>query len=411
MALLSVNEALERVLLATQTLEKKTINLRDIGIHQVLAQDIFAKRTQPPFRSSAMDGYAFRLNALSSIHYPLKIVGEAAAGQRFKGQIGLNEAVRIFTGAPVPDDADCVVIQENVTIEDNDQIVLTKPPQWNANIRPEGGDFKTGECILKAGSVISPSALALCAASGHAQIDVISCPRIAVLATGNELVLPDKQPSEDQIISSNSFGLMQLIRAHHCDVIDLGIAKDDEKSIQSAIARAQQEKADLLVTSGGVSVGEYDLVQKVLKEQGLELNFWKVAMRPGKPLMFGHIDGAYKMLALGLPGNPVSCLLTAHIFLIPILEKLSGRHYQAKTTSGILTNNLPKNGARKNFVRAKMKISDDGQYMVTPLLNQDSSNLSILTKANCLIIQEEHSDAIRMGESCSIFIPQGNLGF
>lgn len=405
MPLINVDESLNRLLAATDTLESEMVPLTKVGQAQVLAQDIITELTEPPFRSSAMDGYAIRFQDYRQ-DVKFKLVGEAAAGKGYSGKIQANEAVRIFTGAPVPDDADTVVIQENANQQD-DIVSFTEAPAKGANIRPKGGNFLKGDSVLEKGRIMTPSALALCASTGHGAIKVVKRPKIAVLATGNELVSAGKIPGKDQIVCSNSYGLSYLIRGHHCDVIDLGIARDDENSIREKIEQARQEKVDLLVTSGGVSVGKYDLVQTVLKSEGMELNFWKVAMRPGKPLMFGVLPKGHKMLVLGLPGNPVSSMVCGHIFLVPILEKMSGRAYRPRIETALLAVPLPENGPRRHFVRANLTINAKGEKWVTPVRSQDSSLIRLMANANCLIVREENGTPLQVGEPCHIFIPDG----
>lgn len=405
MALLNIDDALGRLLSATNVLESHHQSLSHIGRRQVLAQDISAQLTQPPFRSSAMDGYALRFADYNRGTKTFKVIGEAAAGRRFNGALGEGETVRIFTGAPVPDDADTIIIQENIEKNADGSITLQKAVCPDDNIRPAGGDFKTNDVVLKQGKLLSPAALALCASSGHASISVVRRPRIAILATGDELVLPGHPMEQDQIICSNSFGLAQIARNHDCDVIDLGIARDDKDSIRIAIDKAKQAKADLLLTSGGVSVGEYDLVQTVLKDQGMDLDFWKIAMRPGKPLMFGTLPGQDKMLVLGLPGNPVSSLVCAHLFLVPILEKMSGRHHAHRIETALLTSSLPANGPRRHFMRATLARNSEGKWLATPVKSQDSSLIKLLANADCLIIQDENSAAMAEGDMCKVFIP------
>lgn len=405
MSLINVDESLNRLLSATDTLESELVPLTKIGQAQILAQDITAKLTEPPFRSSAMDGYAIRFQDYRQ-DVKFKLVGEAAAGKGYDGKIQQNEAVRIFTGAPVPDDADTVIIQENAN-QEGSIVSFTEAPSKGANIRPQGGNFLKGDSVLQKGRIMSPSALALCASAGYGAIQVIRRPKIAVLATGNELVSAGDVPGKDQIVCSNSYGLSYLIRSHHCDVVDLGIAHDDEESIRQKIDKAREEKVDLLVTSGGVSVGKYDLVQTVLKSEGMELDFWKVAMRPGKPIMFGVLPKNHKMLVLGLPGNPVSSMVCGHIFLVPILEKMSGRSYRPHVETALLSVPLPENGSRRHFVRANLTINAKGEKWVTPVRSQDSSLIRLMANADCLIIREENGTPLTVGEPCRIFIPDG----
>ncbi|MBI0176361.1 molybdopterin molybdotransferase MoeA [Bartonella apis] len=405
MPLINVDESLNRLLAATDTLESVLTPLTKVGQAQVLAQDVIAELTEPPFRSSAMDGFAIRFQDYRK-DAKFHVVGEAAAGKGYDGKIGKEEAIRIFTGAPVPDEADTIIIQENAVIE-GDTVSFTKAPEQNANIRPRGGNFEKGDSVLKKGRIMTPSALALCASTGHGAVKVVRRPKIAVLATGNELVEAGEIPGKDQIVCSNSYGLNYLIRAHHCDVVDLGIARDNEESIREKIHHAKEEKVDLLVTSGGVSVGKYDLVQTVLKSEGMKLDFWKVAMRPGKPLMFGILPHDHKMLVLGLPGNPVSSMVCGHIFLVPILEKLSGRTYRPHIEDALLAVPLPENGPRRHFVRANLSVNAKGERWVTPVRSQDSSLIRLMANADCLIIREENGTPLQVGEPCRIFIPEG----
>ena len=405
MPLINVDESLKRLLAATHTLESELTPLAEIGEAQVLAQDVIAELTEPPFRSSAMDGYAIRYQDYEQ-NREFDLVGESSAGKGYSGKIGKNEAVRIFTGAPVPDDADTVIIQEDAKLEGN-RVSFTKAPEAGANIRPRGGNFQKGDSVLEKGRIMTPSALALCASTGHGAVEVVKRPKIAILATGNELVEAGEIPGKDQIVCSNSYGLAYLVRAHHCDVVDLGIARDNEESIREKIDRARKEKVDLLVTSGGVSVGKYDLVQTVLKSEGMKLDFWKVAMRPGKPLMFGVLPDDHKMLVLGLPGNPVSSMVCGHIFLVPILEKLSGRNYRPHIEDALLAVPLPENGPRRHFVRANLTVNSKGERWVTPVRSQDSSLIRLMANADCLIIREENGTPLQVGEPCRIFIPEG----
>jgi len=403
MTLLSVEEALEILLADIRPLTAQTVPLRQAG-GRILARDAAATLTQPPFAASAMDGYALRAQDVQTAPVPLKIVGEAAAGHSFDGEIKQGEAVRIFTGAPVPDDADTVIMQEMTEQPDEQTVMVLSPMKVNKNIRPMGGDFHQGDIVLHAGQLLTPAALALAAASGHAALKVVTRPKVAILSTGDELVVPGTKPAANQIIASNASGLAEIARLHGAEVVDLGIAADSRQEIRQAIARAADQQADILLTSGGVSVGDYDLVQDVLKEAGMIPAFWKIAMRPGKPLMSGTLPGSHPVRVLGLPGNPVSCLLTAQLFFVPLVARLAGKHYKAPLMTGYLTRPLAANGARRHYIRACVEKNETGGRAVTPLDNQDSSLLSVLTKANCLIVHEADAPALPESSACTILL-------
>ena len=316
MALLSVAEALARVTAGLKPLEVERVALEGAS-GRVLAEDVAARLTQPPFDASAMDGYAVRAADVTAVPVMLRVVGRSAAGAGFRGRVGPGEAVRIFTGAPVPEGADLIVIQENA--EEEQGSVTIKEAAGEPHIRPRGQDFAEGEILLTAGTRLGPREMMLAAAMNQADLPVRRKPKVAILATGNEVVPPGSELAADQIVSSVPYGLAALIARHGGEAMALGIAKDEPESIIT-LARAGSA-ADILVTIGGASVGEYDLVAAALKSEGLELDFWKIAMRPGKPLLFGRMGN---QRVLGVPGNPVSALICAHVFLIPMLDKLLG---------------------------------------------------------------------------------------
>lgn len=406
MPLLSVDEALQHLLAAIHVLGSETIALEN-SLGRALSEPIEALLTQPPFDSSAMDGYACRAEDVNTIPCRLKIVGESAAGHSFSGHINKGQAIRIFTGAPVPGDADSVIIQENTTRVDSGTVEFLQPLIKGQNIRPAGGDFKKGETVLEQGHVMTPASLALAAAAGHATINVVRAPRVGVLSTGDELVPAGTRPGPDQIIASNAYGLSAVLRACRAEVIDLGIAADNKEAIKAAIAKAREQKVDLILSSGGVSVGDYDLVQTVLQEEGMVLDFWKIAMRPGKPLMFGKLPDA--TLVIGLPGNPASSLTTCQLFVIPVLEKLSGRPYKPDIRRAKLNGTLKANGDRRHYIRAVLKENNDGTYSVTPATSHDSSLLKIMAHSNCLIVHNENAKELNKGDECKVFIPNGGL--
>jgi len=387
MALMDVDEARSRILAHTRCGRAQHVPLSEAG-GRVLAQDVVARLTQPPFHASAMDGYGVQATDVNQSGGTLHIIGEAAAGRLYDGVVGQGQAVRIFTGAPIPRGVDTVVIQEDTTLLNPHLVKINKAQDINKNIRPLGGDFHAGDTLLKAGHFMTPAALALCAAAGHGKLDVAARPRVALLATGDELVEAGSMPKAGQIVASNSHALAEIIRIHGAEVINLGIVPDEVHMIRQAIEAAQTHGADILLTSGGVSVGAYDLIQQVMRKAGMQLDFWKIAMRPGKPLMFGRLPATGKdqdILVLGVPGNPVSSIVTAHLFLVPMLEKMAGKYPDFTLHEAILTAPLGKNGPRRHYIRACMTRSKSDEIMVTPNPSFDSSLLSVLAQANCLI--------------------------
>jgi len=445
MGFLDVDQARVRILTQTRCGHSQRVALREAG-GRVLAQDVVARLTQPPFHASAMDGYGVKAADVSEAGVTLHIIGEAAAGRLYDGVVEKGQAVRIFTGAPIPRGVDRVVIQEDTILLEENLVHINKAQGTNKNIRPLGGDFQAGEILLIAGHLMTPAALALCAAAGHAELDVMARPRVALLSTGDELVEAGHLPKAGQIIASNAHALAEIIRIHGGEVINLGIVPDDTQAIKQAIETAHAGRADILLTSGGVSVGDYDLVQQVMREEGMQLDFWKIAMRPGKPLMFGRMlkqfpksvkrfsdkncgknkelerstepseiktalasDQEKDILVLGVPGNPVSSIVTAHLFLVPMLEKMAGKQPNLTLHEAILTAPLGKNGPRRHYIRAQMTYGENGERMVTPNPSFDSSLLSVLAQANCLIVVPENNPEQAQGTRCQIFIPQGGL--
>jgi molybdopterin molybdotransferase len=380
MALLSVAEALSRVTRDLAPLDTERVAL-EAADGRVLAENLAARLTQPPFDTSAMDGYAVRAADVAAVPVTLRVAGQSMAGAGYRGRLASREAVRIFTGAPVPLGADLIVIQENA--EARPRSVTINDASGGPHIRPRGQDFAEGEVLLTAGTRLGPRALMLAAAMNHAELPVRRKPRVALLATGNEVVPPGSELEADQIVSSVPYGLAALIARHGGEPMPLGIASDDPESIVT-LAQAGNA-ADILVTIGGASVGEYDLVASALKSEGLELDFWKIAMRPGKPLIFGRIGN---QRLLGLPGNPVSALICAHVFLVPMLDRLLGRAEEEHALpEAVLGEALPANGPREHYMRACSEWRDDGVRVVTPLPSQDSSLVAALARADCLIVR------------------------
>jgi molybdopterin molybdotransferase len=382
MALLSVNEALSRILEGVEPVATETVPLVDAA-GRILAKDLTASWDQPPFDASAMDGYAVQNSDVKELPVTLDVVGEAAAGRPWSGTVRPGSAVRIFTGAPVPDGADAIVIQENTERHGNKLSVNAGRPD-PAHIRGKGGDFKAGATLLKAGLKLNARDLLLAAAAGHATLAVRRKPIVAILATGDELVEPGQTPGPGQIVSSNPYGLVPMIRGWGGEALLLGIARDKRDALAEKIEAAS--RADVLVTIGGASVGDHDLVVPALEAAGTEISFWKIAMRPGKPMMFGRRGS---QLVLGLPGNPVSSMICGRVFLVPLIVRMLGEstegahHLRARVAAP-----LEANGPRAHFMRAKLGHDANGDSVVTPLANQDSSLMSALAAADCLIVRE-----------------------
>jgi len=394
MALLPVEEALARILDGVTALKTESVGLLQAP-GRVLAEDVAAKLTQPPFDASAMDGYAVRAADARDVHTTLRVIGESQAGRRFAGSVGAGEAVRIFTGAPVPPGADTVVIQES-TERSGDSLNILEAPKPGANIRIAGGDFTAGRTVLAAGRILDVGAITLAAAAGYARLSVRRKPLVAILATGDELVEPGStQLGPDQIVSSNPFGLAAMVERAGGIARLLGIAGDTREAIADKLAAAGD--ADILVTIGGASVGDRDLVRPVLETRGLKLDFWKIAMRPGKPMLFGRLDG---MRVLGLPGNPNSCLVTARVFLVPLLCRLLGRSDPAETTTAVLAAGLDANGPRQHYMLASLEPGSPPR--VRALASQDSGSISSLVAANVMIVRRPDAPALAAGSAVEI---------
>jgi len=393
--MISVAEALQRVLDSVEKMPTETVTLA--AAHgRVLAQDVIARLTQPPTDVSAMDGYAVQAKDVAKVPVTLIEIGESAAGKAFNGTIGPGETTRIFTGAAVPKGANAIVIQED-TAADGNQITVHKSAPEGHYIRPAGLDFSTGDVGIRADKILSARDVGLAAAMNVPWITVRRIPRIALLATGDEIVRPGEPVGPNQIISSNTIALMGLIKAAGGEYIDLGIAADDEDSLRALTQNAHG--ADMLITLGGASVGDHDLVRKVLGKDGLELNFWRIAMRPGKPLIFGKIG---KTPMMGMPGNPVSSLVCGLIYLRPAIHAMLGLNPQEIIQTAILGENLRGNDERQDYLRAKIAKNSNGECVVSPFEKQDSSMLLNLTRADCLIIRAPHEKPTRAGDIVEI---------
>jgi molybdopterin molybdotransferase len=395
---LSVDAALARVLDAVEPVPSEPVPItRACG--RVLASDVVALRTQPPADVSAMDGYAVRAVDVTTAPARLALIGEVAAGRPFAGVVGAGEAARIFTGGVMPAGADTVVIQEKAE-RDGTAVVVTAPPRPRANVRRAGLDFAEGDMLLAGGRRLTGRDIALAAAMNHPALPVRRRPIVAILATGDELVSPGTSPGPGQIVYSNGFAIAAMAEHEGADVIDLGIVPDRLDATVAAAAQARAAGADILITTGGASVGDYDLVQPALASQGMRLAFWKVAMRPGRPLMHGRLGD---MRVLGLPGNPVSAYICAFLFLLPLIRRLTGStEIHAPTESAVLGRDLPANDERADYLRATLTHGPGGGPVATPLPVQDSSMLVPLAQAECLVIRPPYAPAAVAGAACTI---------
>jgi molybdopterin molybdotransferase len=399
MSLLAVEDALAQVLAAARLMPAERVALTD-ALGRVMATQLAATRTQPPFAASAMDGYALRAHDLVT-GSALRVIGTSAAGEAFSGTLGPHQAVRIFTGAPVPEGADTIVLQEHVTRQD-DSIIPTTDKDRHRHIRKAGLDFTAGQILIQQGDIVTPSLLALAAAMGHADLAVACRPKVAILANGDELVAPGEPCGPDQIVASNQFALAGLTQLAGGEALQLGIAPDDLDTLEARIDIALAQKADILVTLGGASVGDRDLIRTALERRGMKLGFWKIAMRPGKPLIFGALD---TMLVLGLPGNPVSSIICGTLFLVPLIKKMLGLPDPEKdlTHPALLGAALPENDLRQDYIRASLtRDPESGQLVATPFGVQDSSMLSVIAKAQALIVRKPHAATSPAGSPCRI---------
>lgn len=394
--MIPVAEARARILSAFGPLAAETVSLA--AAHgRTLAADLRAKLTQPPAPVSAMDGYAVRASDIATPPASLKLVGSAPAGRPFAGTVGPGECVRIFTGALLPDGADTILIQENAEADGTNVRALQAEPRgrW---VRPAGLDFKEGDLALAAGTLLDARHVGLAAATNHAWLDVRRRPRVAILSTGDEIVLPGGTPAPGQIVSSNGPALAAFVSAAGGDPVLLPIAPDDTKALQAIAAGARG--CDLLVTTGGASVGEHDLVRSALGADGLVLDFWQIAMRPGKPLMFGRYGDVQ---LIGLPGNPVSSLVCATLFVGPAIATMLGRASVGPVTSrAVLGRDLPANDRREEYMRARLSSRADGATVATPFDKQDSSMVALLAKAEALAIRPANAPAAKAGEPVDI---------
>jgi len=401
---ISVEEALSRLLEPLTALPPEQISLAD-GLGRILAEEVAARRTQPPFAVSAMDGYAVRVEDLGRIPVELRIVAEVPAGAGFGGHVGAGEAARIFTGAPLPAGTDTIVIQED-TQRNGDRVRVLEGAPPGRYVRREGLDFAEGEVLLRPGRRLTARDIGLLAAMNRPWLFVHRRPRIGILSTGDEIVMPGDPIGPHQIVSSNSLSLAAFAAACGCVPVSVGNAPDNPEALRRIAAATRG--VDLLVTTGGVSVGEHDLVRGALAADGFELDFWQIAMRPGKPLMVGRYRGTPMV---GLPGNPVSTLVCALLFLKPAFDRLSGAAAETEATSTArLRVALPKNDRRQDYLRARLVRAADGALEALPFEVQDSSMMALLAAADCLVVRPPLAPAVPVGTIVPIVLfPVGVL--
>jgi molybdopterin molybdotransferase len=394
---ISVDDALDRIFTRIPTPLPETVPLARAH-KRVLIRPLIAQHTQPPFDASAMDGYAVRAAEIVPGR-PVFLAGTSQAGQRFTGMMQSGECVRIFTGAPLPIGADAVIMQEEANADGN-QVVFHNTVRPGRSVRRKGFDFTAGKELLPAGVPLNPAMLNLAASANYAHLEVTRRPRLAVLATGDELVAPGSEIGPDQIVASNSYGLIPLLSSYAEKVVDLGIVGDDKRALETAILGAFDYGVEVLITSGGASVGERDFVQEVLRDLGVQLDFWKILMRPGKPLMFGTRG---KTLVFGLPGNPISAFVTAVVLVRPALRLMTGHTDPFWPFMGVpLAADLPPNGERRHFLRGRLSRNEVGFLEVTPVAETDSNHSSSLAEADALIVQPENDPGTPAGEIVEI---------
>jgi molybdopterin molybdotransferase len=393
-----VADALSAILAGARPLGEEMVAL-DAAHTRVLARDVAALRTQPPQPMSAMDGYALRAADAAHVGTKFKVVGEVAAGRPFEASIGAGEAVRIFTGGVVPEGADAIVIQEDTVVESGG-IAITEAAIKGRHIRPAGIDFREGDVLLTRGSRLTDRDLSLAASMNHPELAVYRRPKVALLATGDELVMPGSTPAPGQIVYSNGFMLRALARAEGAETIELGIAADTIEATTDGIRRARDSGADVLITTGGASVGDHDLVKQSLEAEGVTMAFWQIAMRPGKPMMHGRLGA---MRVIGLPGNPVSSYVCGFLFLVPLIRALSGRsviHHTRETA--LLGRDVVANDVREDYLRARLETHSSGALVATPVSHQDSSLLGNLAASQALVIRPPFAPAAAAGSACDI---------
>ncbi len=404
--MISVEQALENTRAGFAPIGCETISI-DQALGRVLVENVASRVTQPPKDVSSMDGYAVRAEDVANVPVTLTRIGESQAGDGFDGEVGSGQTVRTFTGAPIPAGADAIVIQE-VTDVDGDQILIKESSSAGRFVRPAGLDFSYGDVLINEGIVLSARDIGLLAAMNVPWVKVRRRPRVGVIATGDEVVMPGDPLGPDQIVSSNTLALSGYITALGGEPVNLGIARDTVESLREMLAATKG--MDLIITIGGASVGDYDLVQQVMGEKGLKLDFYKVAMRPGKPMIFGHLGG---IPVLGLPGNPVSAGVTCVVFLtvaMDIMLGVGGGGGQKETA--VLGRDLGENDQRQDYLRAELSRTEDGALSALPFEVQDSSMMARFARADCLVVRPPHAVPVKAGERVEIIrLSMGRVGF
>lgn len=395
MALLPVPEALETILNRTQPIKTEMVSIHD-AIGRALADDVRSRLTQPPFAASAMDGYALRYDDISG---PLTLIGESQAGKSFDGSLSKGETVRIFTGAPVPSGADTVVMQENTSLV-GDQITINECRAKGINIRKIGEDFKKDDILLNNGVKITARHIAVIAAGNVDEVCVYRKPKVAILSTGDELLDVGSKITPDKIVNSNVPLFMALVKENGGIPVNLGTARDTLDDVKAKIALVKD--VDIFVSIGGVSVGDYDIIQDVLKDAGLKVDFWKVAMQPGKPIVFGDFNDIHYF---GMPGNPSSAYVCFVNFMLPAMNKMLGLgEYGYPISRAILDHDIKEGSGRMNFMRAIYEENQDGIKTVTAKFSQSSALLKTMSDANCLLIRDVKAPAAKAGEFVKIVL-------
>jgi len=395
---LSVEEALQRIIADVTPTPAELVPIAQAA-GRILSEPLTARLTQPPFDASAMDGYAVRSADVEKLPVRLKVIGQAAAGHPFEGHVGPGEAVRIFTGAPLPVGADAIVIQENTVALDGSVEVREGRPDPD-HIRRRDFDFQQSDLLLNPGRRLGPREVTLAAAAGYGEVPVRRKPVVAILATGDELVSPGTLPGPGQIVSSNPLGVAALLTQAGADARLLGIARDNRESLIQHVEAARD--ADVLVTIGGASVGDHDLVGPVLQSLGMELSFWKIDMRPGKPLLYGRLG---PQRVIGLPGNPVSALICTRVFLVPLVRRLLGLpDEEAAAVRAVLAEPVEANGPRQHYMRATLQREPDGRQLVRLARSQDSSLLAPLAASNVLLVRPPHAPALPAGAEVEVLL-------
>jgi molybdopterin molybdotransferase len=404
--MISVEQALENARAGFSPIGCETVSI-DQALGRVLGENVASRVTQPPKDVSSMDGYAVRAEDVADVPVTLTRIGESQAGDGFDGEVGRGQTVRTFTGAPIPAGTDAIVIQE-VTEVDGDQILIKERSDAGRFVRPAGLDFSNGDVLLDEGTVLSARDIGLLGAMNVPWVKVRRRPRVGIIATGDEVVMPGDPLGPDQIVSSNTLALSGYVTALGGEPVNLGIAQDTVDSLREILAATKG--MDLIMTIGGASVGDYDLVQQVMGEKGLKLDFYKVAMRPGKPMIFGHLNDTP---VLGLPGNPVSAGVTCVVFLILAMDMMLGIDTaDEQKETAVLGRDLGENDQRQDYLRAELTRTEDGALSALPFEVQDSSMMERFAKADCLVIRPPHAEPVKAGERVEIIrLSMGRIGF